>query len=332
MMDKYIDANDFLLNKGKELIEDGKIVKTTNYKNKGKLKNLLYELPHQFFMIENPSATIFDINGFKTTPFWMASEILTEFLNKNPPVMTKYSKEIIHQSYDILETGDIEYSYGARWKEWNQILHAYNILKKNPNSKRVIIQTWAPYDMDENKRDIPCNINYMFLARDNKLDMTATIRSNDFLRGTKYDYGLAGFMLQSFASWTNLEIGNLYFSINSLHVYDEDRNKLEKIILSNKYKPSPKLEIPIGIKINEYWKDLRHVEKVELAAWHHSWDYVDKNLGDIKNPIFRDLSRIYAIRNSNFHKNEELFDKYKSEIELPEMRKWINQMKYKNEK
>ncbi len=332
MIESYKDANDFLLKKGNELLKYGEKVETTNEKNEGTLKNALYELSHQFFRIEDPRATIFDIDGFKTTPFWMTGELLTEFLNKNPPVMTKYAKEIVHQSYDIQPTGDIEYSYGARWKEWNQILNAYKILKDNPNSKRVLISTWMPYDVDANKNDVPCNINYMFLGRNNKLDMTATIRSNDFLRGTKYDYALAGFMQQSMASWTGMDVGNLYFSINSLHLYEKDKNKLEKILENQKYKPSPKLEIPKNVDIETYWKDLRHIEKVENAAWHHAWEYVDKNIADIEYPIFRDLSRIYAIRNSNFHGRKDLFEKYKSDIELPEMKKWISQMHYNEKK
>lgn len=323
MIEKYIDANDFILKKGKELLESGEQVDTTNFKNEGTLKNKLYELAHQFFEIENPKATLFDIAGFKTTPFWMAGELLTEFLNKNPPVMIKYKEDVIHQSYEMKATGDVEYSYGSRWKEFNQILHAYDILKKNPNSKRVIIQTWMPWDIDINKSDVPCNINYMFLSRNGKLDMTATIRSNDILRGTKYDYALASFMLQSLASWTNLEVGGLYFSINSLHIYEKDGKKLEEV-LNNEYSPSPQMIIPSNLKIEDYWHDFRHVEKAEEASYHSAFDYFDKYLSDMRIPFFRDLARIYGIRNARFVKNTERENKYKSDVETEEMKRWLN--------
>jgi len=186
-MDSYKDIHNFLKIKGTELINDGYKVESTNSNNKGTPKDNLYELSHQFFKIENPDKTVFNIKGFKTQPWWMVGEVLTEFLALNPPLMNKYAPDIIDKSYTLTPQGTCEYMYGTRWMEHNQIEHVREKLTKNPTTKKAIIQTWMPYDSENNRRDSPCNVNYMFLARDGKLDITATIRSNDLFRGVKYD-------------------------------------------------------------------------------------------------------------------------------------------------
>jgi thymidylate synthase len=325
MVETYKNVYEFIAKKSKELLAEGNVVHSTNNVNEGTLKEELVELPHQFFVIEDPAATAFNLPSFRTLPSWMVGEVLTEFLNLNPPVMTKYRQDIIAKSYDLTPCGTAEYMYGSRWMEFNQIPNAIKRLQQNPNSKRVLIQTWAPYDMDEHRKDVPCNINYMFLGRNGVLDMTSTIRSNDIMRGTRYDYFLAGFMLQSMASWAGMQPGKLYFNINSLHAYREDFGKLEKIleeVESGKHEIT-RLEIPNPLTVEKYWHDLRHVKKAEEASYNGAWDYFEKNLGDMHTPFFRDFGRIYGVQNATTYKRPDLAEKYKHELEDYGIRKWM---------
>src|SRR3990167_10191821 len=102
-IESFMNAHDFLEKKIRELLLEGVNVKTSNEKNKGTLKDELIELPHQFFCIEDPCQTVFDVEGFKTQPWWMVAEILTEFLNLNPPLMMKYRDDLIKSSYILME-------------------------------------------------------------------------------------------------------------------------------------------------------------------------------------------------------------------------------------
>lgn len=322
MVETYKNIQTFLKNKGTELINNGKEVISTNSLNKGTEKNSLYELPHQFFKIQNYDETVFNIKGFKTQPWWMVGEILTEFLALNPPMMNKYAPDIIDKSYKLTPQGTCEYMYGTRWMEHNQIEHVREKLTNNPTTKKALIQTWMPYDAEKNRKDSPCNVNYMFLARDGKLDMTATIRSNDLFKGVKYDYFLASMMMQSMAGWTDLKPGELYFHINSLHAYEKDFGKLETVIdnIDDSKNISLKLE-PSDSKT--FWHDLNKVKQAEEAAYNRGWDSFDNKLSKISIPLFRDFARIMGIKNAKFYE-----DKYKrlilnKEIENEEVSNWL---------
>lgn len=328
-MEEYNNVHDFLRVKMSQLKQQGNAVRTTNADNVDTLKDRLYELPHQFFAINNPQQTLFNLPSFKTQPWWFVGEILTEFLNINPPVMSRYRPDLIEQSYKLTEQGVCEYLYGTRWAEHNQIDLARKKLAENPNSKRVLIQTWMPYDVGESRNDVPCNVNYMFLGRDGVLDMTATIRSNDIMRGVKYDYGLASFMQQTLAAQTGMKPGKLYFSVNSLHAYERDMPSIDKIIeeldaklplADNQPEHVPaSFEIPAYADSKVYWNDLRHVKKAEEASYNGAHNYAMKHIGDISTPLFRDFGRIFGIKNSH----GENKDAYRESIELEDTRKWL---------
>jgi hypothetical protein len=164
----------------------------------------------------------------------------------------------------------------------------------------------------------------MLLGRNGKLDLTATIRSNDIMRGVKYDYALASFMQQSIASWVNLEPGKLYFSINSLHTYNKDAGKLEEIVKELETADKPiDLVIPGNIKSEDYWNDFRRVKKVEEATYNGAWDYADEQIDKISIPIFRDFSRIFAIKNAKHNKKQNMVRRYTGELEIDENKRWL---------
>jgi len=334
MVEKFTDVNDFFKNKSLELIVLNNSIKSNNKNNVGTLKEELIELPHQFFEIENPKAIIFNLKNFSTVPFWFVGEIISEFLNINPPIMARYRKDLIENTYKLMNDGTLEYMYGSRWKEFNQIDNVVKKLRENPTSKRCLITTWVPYDTELTRSDVPCNINYMFLPRDGKLDMTATIRSNDIMRGTKYDYPLASFMQQSIASLSGLELGKLYFLVNSLHVYSKDLEELKKAseelfiykkdlpqLLNDN--PPISLELPSNMNEQNYWHDMRHIKKAEEASYNGSFSYCDKHIYDINYPIFRDFARILGVRNAKVDKNKHYGEKFFNELESLEMKKWL---------
>lgn len=324
-METYKNIYELIKVKFPELLQEGKKITSTNSNNANTLKEELIELPHQFFCIEDSAATILNLPSFKTHPWWMCGELLTEFLALNPPIMNKYANETIEQMYKLTPQGTCEYCYGVRWGNFNQLENARKKLTDNPSSKKVIIQTWEPQDMSPERIDSPCNVNYMLLNRDNKLDLTATIRSNDAQRGLKFDYYLASFMQQSLASWTNLDVGKLYFSINSLHTYGKDLDKIEQIITEvNNVKTDPiKLVLPFNLESRLYWDNFRRIERAEQAAYNGAWDSLDYQIDKNEIPLFRDFARIFAIKNGNHYKKPHMVDRYTKEIESTEVKRWL---------
>ena len=321
-MKRYDNVNNFLELSCKRILNEESCIKSTNNANKNTIKEELIELPFQFFCIENPYNTIFNLKTFRTIPWWMVGEILTEFLNLNPPLMNKYSPNIINEMYKLTPQGTCEYLYGSRWFEHNQLENIRKKLIENPNSKKCIIQTFMPYDSEEQRNDAPCNCSYMLLSRNNVLNLTAVIRSNDLLRGVKYDYFLASFMLQSIANWCDLKVGKLYFYINSLHVYKQDIDKVN-LVLDELKTNSNIISLQLKCYKEHYWNDLRHIKKAEEAVYNGNFDYFEKNLNDIKSPTFRDFTRIIGIKNVRTLGNQDKKTLYFESIEDKSIKKWM---------
>ena len=78
-------------------------------------------------------------------------------------------------------------AYGYRWFHTfkiNQIEHAVQTLRADPDSRRCVVQMWNPWgDLDSSSIDIPCNTNIYFKIREGELQMTVCNRSNDMIWG-----------------------------------------------------------------------------------------------------------------------------------------------------
>lgn len=122
---------------------------------------------------------------------------------------------------------DGETFYGAYGpKIQAQLYHVYNTLTRDPESRQAVITIWR-----ENPRlsaDIPCTISAQFLIRDNKLHCIDTMRSSDLWLGLPYDTFNFSMLSSYILLWLNLkngwnlELGQLYLTAGSLHLYREN--------------------------------------------------------------------------------------------------------------
>lgn len=153
----YKDINEAAIDLGYKLLKSESI-KSTNKTNTN-YKNIIGgELIQQFFTLTNPAAVIGTYKNHKGYKWWGYGEILSEFLNLNPPIMYKYKPELFSQHYDLLDDGRMQYTYSNRFQEFNQFVNIYNKLKDNPNSKRAVIDIYTPYDTAPDRADVPCVI------------------------------------------------------------------------------------------------------------------------------------------------------------------------------
>lgn len=117
-------------------------------------------------------------------------------------------------------------AYGYRWREhfkYDQINTAIQMLKTNPDDRRVVIGMWDPYsDLGSTSKDIPCNTSIMCRVLDGALHFTITNRSNDLV------WGLCGanavhmsFLQEYMAAAIGVKCGRWYHMSNNLHVYEK---------------------------------------------------------------------------------------------------------------
>lgn len=103
------------------------------------------------------------------------------------------------------------------------------LLKNNPTSRQAILHIKEARNIIENPtKDLNCTIALQFILRNNKLDMITTMRSNDIWLGLPYDVFNFTCMQIQMAMELNVEIGNYYHNVGSLHLYKKDVEKLTK--------------------------------------------------------------------------------------------------------
>lgn len=137
--------------------------------------------------------------------------------------------------------------YGPRIRHWNegrvdQLKHVVGLLREEPDTRRAVINIYDPSIDDQPGKDIPCNNWLHFLPRDGKLHLHVATRSNDLMWGWS---GINAFewsaLLEVVATLTGFPMGELHFSISSLHLYDRHFNKAERIMALGNESPRPLL-------------------------------------------------------------------------------------------
>lgn len=128
-------------------------------------------------------------------------------------------------------------AYGYRWKYqfgYDQLTAIVSQLRNDPYSRRVVLQMWAPHDLQSTCKDVCCNTNCYFLMRDGKLSMTVCCRSNDIIWGC-YGANVVHFsyLLEYVASMAGLKVGTMYQLSNSFHAYTSRFTRYTGLSLSN---------------------------------------------------------------------------------------------------
>lgn len=121
-------------------------------------------------------------------------------------------------------------SYGFRLRKHfgpDQLERAYESLSRKPHSRQVVLQIWDPRvdfplpDGSETSLDVPCNISSMLKIRNDRLEWTQVIRSNDLFRGLPYNFIQFTTLQEVLAGWIGVEPGAFHTISDSLHVYDD---------------------------------------------------------------------------------------------------------------
>jgi thymidylate synthase len=114
---------------------------------------------------------------------------------------------------------DIPPQYITQW-EW-----AYNSLIKDKDTRQAIFFFNQPQYQYYGNKDFPCTIYGIFEIRDNKLNLSIKMRSNDLILGLQADIVFFVTLLQHMhfflkETYPDLQIGSYYHYVDSLHIYE----------------------------------------------------------------------------------------------------------------
>ena len=169
------------------------------------------------------------------------------------------------------ENGDLGPVYGKQWRKWesndgrviDQIEGAIDLIKKDPNSRRIIVSAWNVGDL----RDMalmPCHAFFQFYVNDGRLSCNLYQRSADVFLGVPFNISSYSLLTCMIAQVCDLEPGEFIWTGGDCHLY---LNHIEQARLQVSREPLnlPTLRLDPSIKSID---DFRF-EHISIDGYEH---------------------------------------------------------------
>jgi len=142
----------------------------------------------------------------------------------------KYLKEHNVKIWDAWadENGDLGPVYGKQWRSWerkdgstvDQIERAIDLIKDNPDSRRIIVNAWNAGELEEMALT-PCHCLFQFYVADGKLSCLLYQRSADTFLGVPFNIASYALLTMMMAQVTGLEVGEFVHAFGDVHLYKD---------------------------------------------------------------------------------------------------------------
>lgn len=133
-------------------------------------------------------------------------------------------------------------------------------LRKDPPTRRAVINVYLPGDLFCESRDCPCLTHLQFLLRDGALTCIANMRSQSVLMVMPYDLVLLTMLHEAMSVWLGVTLGPYIHNCGSFHYYLDEQEIVRCVI--NENSPTP-FEMPPMISFNQDISDnLREAEQI----------------------------------------------------------------------
>ena len=152
------------------------------------------------------------------------------------------------------EQGNLGPVYGYQWRSWqtasgeaiDQISKLIDQIKRNPDSRRLIVTAWNPADVDKMALP-PCHAFFQFYVADGKLSCQLYQRSADIFLGVPFNIASYALLTMMVAQVCGLKVGEFVHTFGDAHIYS---NHLEqaKLQLSRDLRPLPTMNINPQVK------------------------------------------------------------------------------------
>ncbi|WP_347219140.1 thymidylate synthase [Chryseobacterium sp.] len=152
------------------------------------------------------------------------------------------------------ENGDLGPVYGAQWRSWHgadgkvvdQITEVIDQIKKNPDSRRLIVSAWNVAEIP-NMALAPCHALFQFYVADGKLSLQLYQRSADVFLGVPFNIASYALLLMMVAQVCDLEVGDYVHSFGDVHIYNNHFEQVNRQ-LSRETRPLPVMKLNPDVK------------------------------------------------------------------------------------
>ena len=157
------------------------------------------------------------------------------------------------------ESGNLGPVYGSQWRNWNnekidQISQLIDLIKNNPESRRMLVSAWNPGVLPDTKKSFsenvmngkaalpPCHAFFQFYVSNNKLSCQLYQRSADIFLGVPFNIASYALFTHMIAHVCNLDVGDFVHTFGDAHIYSNHTEQIE-LQLSRKPRKLPTLNI-----------------------------------------------------------------------------------------
>src|ERR1700754_3895269 len=145
--------------------------------------------------------------------------------------------------------GDLGPVYGSQWRSWptpdggqiDQISNVVEMIKRNPDSRRLIVTAWNPADVDKMALP-PCHCLFQFYVAKGRLSCQLYQRSADIFLGVPFNIASYALLTMMMAQVTGLQPGDFVHTFGDVHLYSNHFEQA-RLQIQRAPKPLPKLEL-----------------------------------------------------------------------------------------
>lgn len=190
-----------------------------------------------------------EYDGPDMSDFGLRSQKDTEFKKVYDEQMEIFKKKVLEDDDFAKKYGDLGFVYGKQWRHWktstndtiDQISDVIQMIKTNPNSRRLIVSAWNPEDIP-NMALPPCHTLFQFYVAEGRLSCQLYQRSADLFLGVPFNIASYALLTHLIAKECNLEVGEFVHTFGDVHIYANHIDQI-KLQLSRDVKKPPTLLI-----------------------------------------------------------------------------------------
>jgi thymidylate synthase len=152
------------------------------------------------------------------------------------------------------EHGELGPVYGAQWIRWrgadgavsNQIDDVIAEIRRNPESRRLIVNAWNVAEIDAMALP-PCHVLFQFYVRDGELSCQLYQRSADLFLGVPFNIASYALLTMMVAQVCDLRPGEFIHTFGDLHLYQNHLDQAREQ-LSREFRPLPRMQLNAAVK------------------------------------------------------------------------------------
>ncbi|WP_020060714.1 thymidylate synthase [Bacillus sp. 123MFChir2] len=192
--------------------------------------------------------------GPDMTDFGLRSQQDEEFNKQYEEQMELFKTKVLEDDEFAKSYGNLGDVYGKQWRAWkttagetlDQLHDVIEMIKKNPDSRRLIVSAWNPEDIPSMALP-PCHTLFQFYVADGKLSCQLYQRSGDIFLGIPFNIASYSLLTHLIAHECGLEVGEFVHTIGDAHIYTNHFEQVEKQ-LAREPRPFPVLKLNQDVK------------------------------------------------------------------------------------